>query len=610
MWRWQSIQEYQYPLTEYLSALKNVPVFIGLESVVAGHEHTSMSVITRPGRWHASCNRPGRRPGLRAARQRRRARAVVVLLRSRRHRHQPRRAATNWDCSVRGSSNEAGSELETDRGEADAGRRRRQRRARPHQDGRSAEVDGRVSIADAATTCPPTSSAPDRSTRTATTASTSSTCATSTTRRRRSRSAWRRSPATALRTTAASTVRTATTSAACCVDSVGGTTYGGTGVYGAQVGGVWDALLGEGRNWWFFASSDWHNRGSFGPGRPPHDAGLLSRRIPAQLRDGARLRRQTAAARLLTPQAIVDGLRTGNSFTASGQLIDRLAFVACAGHEAARSHRQGAARSGGAQGGDGQHRRRPRRGCATMGEKLEVAARRGSRRRDRRARSGGHELRAVHVRESVAGAGRHRRSRSNKPVLDHIDVIRGLVSGYKKPGAADYAGQWPNDWIDEPGHEHCPGGGQEHHAPLCCAPSTSATWKTSGQVGARLQDDDVPHSGSARRRSTCVCAARTCRRRCRTRPTRAATRWRTSTPTPGRSDAADGSRARSTASVTIPAGTTYTGDSIDGCPDHLERFPAVTGPKYVSYDVAAWADLWFYSNPIYIEVKADARGVE
>ncbi len=49
------------------------------------------------------------------------------------------------------------------------------------------------------------------------------------------------------------------------VDSVGGTTWGGTGVYGAQVGGVWDALLGEGRNWWFFASSDWHNRGMFGP---------------------------------------------------------------------------------------------------------------------------------------------------------------------------------------------------------------------------------------------------------------------------------------------------------------------------------------------------------
>src|SRR5262245_37656200 len=46
MWRWQSIQEFQYPILEYLSALKSKPLFIGIESVVAGHEHTSMSVIT------------------------------------------------------------------------------------------------------------------------------------------------------------------------------------------------------------------------------------------------------------------------------------------------------------------------------------------------------------------------------------------------------------------------------------------------------------------------------------------------------------------------------------------------------------------------------------
>src|SRR4051812_33356154 len=46
MWRWQSIQEYQYPVVEYLSALQNKPLFIGIESVVAGHEHSSSSVIT------------------------------------------------------------------------------------------------------------------------------------------------------------------------------------------------------------------------------------------------------------------------------------------------------------------------------------------------------------------------------------------------------------------------------------------------------------------------------------------------------------------------------------------------------------------------------------
>ena len=43
---------------------------------------------------------------------------------------------------------------------------------------------------------------------------------------------------------------------------------------------------------------------------------------------------------------------------------------------------------------------------------------------------------------------------------------------------------------------------------------------------------------------------------------------------------------------------------IDGCPEHL---PTVNGIKYVAYDVAAWADLWFYSNPIYVEVKGSTQ---
>ena len=55
----------------------------------------------------------------------------------------------------------------------------------------------------------------------------------------------------------------------------------------------------------------------------------------------------------------------------------------------------------------------------------------------------------------------------------------------------------------------------------------------------------------------------------------------------------------------IPDGaTTYTGTAIDGCPAHL---PVINGQKYVAYDVAAWSDLWFYSNPIYIEVKGSTK---
>ena len=45
---------------------------------------------------------------------------------------------------------------------------------------------------------------------------------------------------------------------------------------------------------------------------------------------------------------------------------------------------------------------------------------------------------------------------------------------------------------------------------------------------------------------------------------------------------------------------------FDGCPDHLAAATGASNPivgqKAVSFDVAAWSDLWFYSNPIYIEV--------
>ena len=43
--RWQTQQEVQYKLMEYLNVYKNKPLFLGMESVVAGHEHSSLSVI-------------------------------------------------------------------------------------------------------------------------------------------------------------------------------------------------------------------------------------------------------------------------------------------------------------------------------------------------------------------------------------------------------------------------------------------------------------------------------------------------------------------------------------------------------------------------------------
>jgi len=51
---------------------------------------------------------------------------------------------------------------------------------------------------------------------------------------------------------------------------------------------------------------------------------------------------------------------------------------------------------------------------------------------------------------------------------------------------------------------------------------------------------------------------------------------------------------------TNAASWTAASGTINGCPAHL---PVVGGVKMVAYDVAAWSDLWFYSNPIYVEVN-------
>ena len=42
------------------------------------------------------------------------------------------------------------------------------------------------------------------------------------------------------------------------------------------------------------------------------------------------------------------------------------------------------------------------------------------------------------------------------------------------------------------------------------------------------------------------------------------------------------------------------------CPAHMRT---VDGVKYSSLDVAGWADLWFYSNPVYIEVTKSVKVV-
>jgi len=87
-----------------------------------------------------------------------------------------------------------------------------------------------------------------------------------------------------------------------------GATWGGTGYFAAKVGGVWDALLSEGRKWWLFANSDCHfSDGDFFPGE--------YQKTKVFVKDTK------------NPQSMVDGLRSGNSYVVMGDLIDSLSFT-------------------------------------------------------------------------------------------------------------------------------------------------------------------------------------------------------------------------------------------------------------------------------------------
>jgi hypothetical protein len=296
-------------------------------------------------------------------------------------------------------------------------------------------------------------------------------------------------------------------------------------------------------------------------------------------------------------------LRTGNSFTASGQLIDRLAFVACVSAGPARPTPvldaiekalvETAAVIAASKNADVDFDRK----CATMGEKLEV-------------RRGADIIVSIVVRDpagtnfspytfanpSLAQVGINRPL--NAPVLDHIDVVRGLVTGYKTPGAPDYSGLWPSDWIENPYLPNVPEGAKNTSAAIFRT-FNNVTWTTvPGDKQLKKMTFRIPAvttSQYLRLRGTNMPASVDYETDANGNPL--ADRWTNAAalnPTvPG---GADGLPAG--ANLRIPCNALGTTE-YNGCPSHLAT---VNGQKYVSYDVAAWADLWFYSNPIFIEV--------
>ena len=619
MWRWQSLQEVQYQVLEHLAERTNQPLFLGLESVVAGHEHTSMSVITGQMPFGSDPGTPLTVPGYvplggYTAKGNATALAQWAYCFDRNTSDTSRGNITgsaignNWECSVPGSLNAADPSWNvaaqklvpaTGTGTGDRGHNKtveavkwmaafhpnasyyipaHLERAGPFNpngnNGFNIEHlrnfnNAAPNVAFGFETQPGHGASSDRG----------------------EYLPKRNNFGTGNFNTGTALVN---------VDTAGGTTYGGTGVYGAVVGGVWDALLGEGRNFWFFASSDWHNRGQFGVDdrRSTQDfwPGEYQRNYTMVRNNGDKLR----------PQKIVDGLRTGNKFAASGQLIDRMAFVACASY-AGPARRSDASVEALAVNAALNNTDTDVSGCATMGEKLVV-------------RPGADIVVSIVVRDpdgvnvapysfdnpSLAQVGISQPL--NRPVLDHIDLIRGMVTGFKTPGAADYAGEWPRNtnWLREDGTTTGLGA-----VPVAAKNTTATILKTfNGDGAAPSWTSQVVEGGKLLKmtfRIPAVNASQYLRLRGTNLP--ASVPFETDASGNPLSDlytnAADPSKLRIACTVAPSAAepAILTTGTVDGCPAHME---VVRGQKMLSYDVAAWADLWFYSNPIYVQVNGSS----
>ncbi|MEC0227826.1 S-layer homology domain-containing protein [Paenibacillus alba] len=87
--------------------------------------------------------------------------------------------------------------------------------------------------------------------------------------------------------------------------------YGGSDYMIAKVGGVWDALLGEGRNYWNFANSDYHFK-TIGANSSGYWPGEYAKNYTWT--NGSDM------------QSVVDGMRSGKSFSVFGDLINALDF--------------------------------------------------------------------------------------------------------------------------------------------------------------------------------------------------------------------------------------------------------------------------------------------
>lgn len=257
-----------------------------------------------------------------------------------------------------------------------------------------------------------------------------------------------------------------------------GGTYGGVGFYTAKVGGLWDALLGEGRRWFNFASSDYHlHHTAGGDDFFPGEYQRTWVKAVDSDNDGT-----------YSLSEVADGLRAGNSFFVMGDLINALDFSL-----------------------------KSKNKKAEMGGKLVVKK---------------NESVTLTIKFRSPTANAH----GDRPVVDHIDLIMGEVTGKISP--------------DDPNYKNPTN------------PSAVVLYSFNKQMFRKDKDGFLSVSFSIKTKDKKSLYFR----------------LRGTNLAPG-----------------TPFETNINGDPL---PDKL-----VTENLGLDGAAEAWADLWFYSNPIFVEVK-------
>lgn len=327
--------------------------------------------------------------------------------------------------------------------------------------------------------------------------------------------------------------------------AVGNGTYGGRGIYVAQIGNLWDSLLAEGRNWFFFGSSDFHQRGIFGPS---------DRYSTADFYPGEYDRNYVPNTRPFRAQSVIDGLRSGNSFNVFGDLIGPdFTFRACAGGT-----------------------------CKTMGETLVV-----------------HSGQTIIVEMDIEVPGHNNSPYSfnnpilaqlsikqplNAPRLDHVDIIKGDITGIVAPGSAGYTLPLnPNPATTSFNPQNPPPALSTAAALYRTFDNTN--WQShNGHKHFIFTIPNVTKAFFIRARGTNLPPG-----------TPNATDSK-GNPLPDNRIGTNAEQANQEILCTDPA-----------CPVHLPASKGDSSKKVVDNDVRGWSSLWFYANPIFVRLASQPR---